>query len=247
MAVPIGPILAGINTAANVAGTVGSFMGGGAEGLSRDDQRFLAHQQWTLSRDQFERGIQTRVADAMAAGIHPLAALGVMPASGNPIAIGEGRPRSSLGDRLNAMGQNVSRAISAYQTPEQRAMFQAQLDNERAQGDLIRAQTAESLARAANQPGSPPPAPGSMTNPQPKFVAWRNQDGSIEMAPSPEWAASNMSSPFSMYANDIKRIFTSQSTGGFPWQGAWNELKYGLKRALNPVGALRGNKGSRRR
>lgn len=233
------PWLEGINTAANVASTIGSFFGGGgAEGLSRDDQRFLAHQaQVQQARDNFvqENFMQIRARDAEKAGLHPLAALGVMPTAGGsaPTAMFQSQKGPNWGDRLNAMGQNLSRAISAYQTSDQKRMFEVELENKKKEGNLIDQNIAESMWRMANQPGTPPPSPKEVSGPKPKYVAYQLPDGSIEMAYNPEYAASLMSDPWQMHAQSIRGIASSAQTGGFPWQGLWNEIKAGARR-LNP-------------
>lgn len=234
-------VIGGINAAASVAGTVGSFMGGGSEGLSRQDQRYLAHHNLEMSRDALYRNMQIRAADAEKAGFHPLAALGVMPSGSPAIPIPGGSSGPRLGDRLERMGQNVSRAIQAYQTPEQRAILQAELDNAKRQGNLIDAQVAESKARTAQMTGTPPPAPpsGDIRNPKPKYVAYRNQDGTISYHYNPEFAASIMSDPMQMWAQSYRNLGRSSETGGFPWQGTWNELKAAGKRLLNPIDTMR--------
>lgn len=62
--------------------------------------------------------IQWKVADAKKAGLHPLAALGMSPVMGpSATAVGD---FSGIDRGLDAMGQNISRAIDSYQTQEQR-------------------------------------------------------------------------------------------------------------------------------
>lgn len=242
---PVTATFTGINTAANLAGTVGGFLGqGGAEGLSRQDQRYLAHMaqiQQEKDNDYRMNQMKYRTQDAMNAGLHPLAALGIMPSPGGqaPQALFQGS-KDTLGDKLQRMGQNVTRAISTYQTPEQRAVFQTELDNAKKQGNLIDAQTADIYDQIAKRPGTPPPAPpdGSMTNPKPKYIAYRNQDGTISYHYNPEFAASIMSDPLQMYGQSFRNVFRASETGGFPWQGTWNEIKAAAKRLGSPLRVL---------
>jgi len=212
-------ILAGINTAANIAGTVGSLMGGSAEGLSRQDQRFLADKSWKMSerqQDFLENQMYYRSKDAERAGLHPLAALGVMPTSGGvPVSVPGGRPAPSLGERLSSMGQNVSRAIQAQQSLPSRALLTQQLENEKAQGDFIRAQTAESLARARNL-SMPPPFPQGSSNPYGftgeaqavgnRHVLIRNPDGTFTTEDSPTYGSTLYHRPVSSAGRDILAI-----------------------------------------
>jgi hypothetical protein len=67
-------------------------------------------------------GIRWKVEDAKAAGIHPLAALGAQTQSFTPFTVGD-----SSSAYLSQMGQDLSRAFSAKQTDEERALKSAQL------------------------------------------------------------------------------------------------------------------------
>ena len=102
-------------------------------------------------------GIQWRVADAVAAGLHPLSALGVSPASSSPVSVGGASVdlRSSPGTALSEMGQNLGRAVSAAMDQTR----QANLDLVRAQTDESRARAkmyeAEAIEKVSNKPGVP--------------------------------------------------------------------------------------------
>lgn len=86
-------------------------------------------------REQLQKGIQYRVADAKAAGIHPLYALGANIQSPSPIQVDGGLP-----DRLSQMGQGLGQFSERFQTAPERLMARANLN-------LLSAQTEESLAR----------------------------------------------------------------------------------------------------
>lgn len=100
-----------------------------------------------LQREFASMGVRWRVEDAKAAGVHPLYALGAGGAAfaNNPIVMpfqasgAEGRPQ---GMDWRAAGQSLSRAISAQETADQRAMRDATLGN-------LAAQTAENYAQAS--------------------------------------------------------------------------------------------------
>lgn len=118
---------------------------------NRDADR--AMQEWAMTH-----GIRTRVADANAAGIHPLFALGASTSSYTPMSVGGNSP-ASMGSALSDMGQDVSRAVAAGGGAEQRATQGAlskvtieglQLDN-----DIKRAKLASDLKNLS------PPAVGA--------------------------------------------------------------------------------------
>lgn len=69
--------------------------------------------------------VQWRVEDAQAAGIHPLAALGMVPMSAPPTVVGEGPPSDGRGDVVGAMGavgQEALRSIATTMSPEERQL-----------------------------------------------------------------------------------------------------------------------------
>lgn len=64
-------------------------------------------------------GIRWKVEDAIAAGLHPLAALGVNPASGPPGSVAMA-PETGMANAAASMGQDLSRAIHATRTERER-------------------------------------------------------------------------------------------------------------------------------
>lgn len=110
-----------------------------------------------VSREFAQSGIQWRVQDARAAGIHPLAAMGVPLSSGPSVSVGGTDWSSALG----SMGQDISRAAGAVQTPNERkqaaTLSSLQLERAGLENELLRSQIAR-----ANQPVNPPlPSPTS--------------------------------------------------------------------------------------
>lgn len=69
-----------------------------------------------LQREFAQNGIQWKVADAKAAGIHPVVALGAQTHSFSPSVVGD----TSFGTGVAQAGQDIGRAIQATRTPEQR-------------------------------------------------------------------------------------------------------------------------------
>lgn len=106
-----------------------------------------------------KKGIQWKVADATAAGLHPLAALGANTMSYQPIQVGA--------PDLGAMGQDVGRAIEATQNGTERATGKVgllQLERAGLENDLLRTQIASENARLRAQLGPPMPTDGGAGN-----------------------------------------------------------------------------------
>lgn len=104
-------------------------------------------------------GIQWKVADAKAAGINPLAALGAATQSFSNVVAPEAKASPALGNAIGAAGQNIGNAIARMQTEDQQAydnatkaltLQKAQLEN-----DYLASQIA--VTRAAATPPVPRP------------------------------------------------------------------------------------------
>lgn len=114
----IGGALGGLGQAAG--GAAGLF-GGGSNNSGYWQQLGLMREQAQLQREFAQQGIQWRVADAKAAGIHPLYALGGSGASYSPSAVSVGTGGASdLGRDLGNMGQGIGRALTAVSSKEDR-------------------------------------------------------------------------------------------------------------------------------
>lgn len=104
------------------------------------------------------KNIQWKVADAKAAGIHPLAALGVSAAGGPTATIGQ-TANTSMGDAVSDAGQDISRAIRASETQQKRAQSfdnairALDVENRSLNNELLRTRIAITKA------GTPPPLP----------------------------------------------------------------------------------------
>lgn len=150
---------AGISSLGSIAG--GALANKGSSGNIGDQ---LAYQ-----REFAQNGVRWRVADAKAAGIHPLAALGAQTISYNPIAVSSND--YGVSEALGRMGQGIDRAIHAKALAEERALDselkRAQIANVNAQTDAVRAQAAASQAAVAKTALPPvmPPANNSSQSP----------------------------------------------------------------------------------
>lgn len=128
-----------------------SFMGGNK---AQKTQNEMAERNIALQKQFAQEGIQWKVADAKAAGIHPLYALGAQTHSFAPVSVGD-----SLSSAWANAGQDIGRAINATANGSQRldaitkaaqglALEKAGLENE-----LLRSQI-----RRNNSAGTPPPS-----------------------------------------------------------------------------------------
>lgn len=127
-----------------IAGGIGNIISGGQSSASAERLNQLNYEH---QKEFAQNGIRWKVADAKAAGLHPLAALGASTAQYTPAtAIGDSPDWSFLADA----GQSIGRAVDAKRTQRERveqqqkqdAAFALKAENQKAENDLIRAQTA---------------------------------------------------------------------------------------------------------
>ena len=134
-----------------IARAVGSVVGGvlGLQGQKQSaaNAEKLNQLNYEHQKEFAQNGIRWKVADTKAAGLHPLAALGASTAQYTPAtAIGDSPDWSFLADA----GQSIGRAVDAKRTQQERveqqkkqdAAFALKAENQKAENDLIRAQTA---------------------------------------------------------------------------------------------------------
>lgn len=107
-----------------------------------------------LQKEFAQSGIQWKVKDAEAAGVHPLFALGAQTTSFSPSSVGGGASDFSA---LSSAGQNIGRAIDATRSTPASAMAlelgKIQLEGARLDNDLKRTQLASAVA--TNMPSHP--------------------------------------------------------------------------------------------
>lgn len=123
--------------------------------LGQRSQEKQARRNEALQREFAQSGVQWRVEDAKAAGVHPAVALGASLPSASSVSVGD-----SIGPAMAHAGQNISRAISATSSSQQRADLEFQtasraltLEHQSLQNQVLRSQ----LFR--NQQGVGPPLP----------------------------------------------------------------------------------------
>lgn len=96
---------------------IGSSLLGAKE--SDKSAQSINDQNIAMQREFAQNGIRWKVQDAIAAGLHPLAALGAQTSSFSPVAV--------QGADYQQLGQNMSRAISTTMTKEQKDMSKVSL------------------------------------------------------------------------------------------------------------------------
>lgn len=133
----------------------------GAQAADRANRKAV-DKQWQRNMDADNTAIQRRVADAQKAGVHPLYALGVNPASGPAASV----VPSEQGEAF----RSVSRSIANRKTPEERAFEMVQLEEMKSRTALNFAHAsaiASDQARLAQQSNTTAPKP-DVTGVKPK-------------------------------------------------------------------------------
>lgn len=166
MAAPLAA--AAIPAAASLAAGV---MGAKAQDKATQAARDAAAANTAMQMEFAKNGIRWKVADAKAAGIHPLYALGAQGASFSPVSIGE-TPNLAMPNALANMGQDIGRAISTTRTQEEKEVAAINLAAARANLDgqvidnQIKAKTLSNMsATAPSFPGSTNFIPGQGNSP----------------------------------------------------------------------------------
>lgn len=183
---------------------LGNLISAGASLLGGLFGQKQADKQAEMQKQFAQQGIRWKVADAKAAGIHPIYALGAPTHSFSPVSIGD-----SLGQGIRAAGQDIGRAINSTSSPGQRMSAEVQaaaaLNLERGglENELLRTQIAR-LKQTANPPLPEPDQrygiPGQGPTAQPGAVqektersGWNPADPSTESHAIPDigWARSS--------------------------------------------------------
>lgn len=191
----------------------GSIFGGKDKSAQR-----AAEQNAALQREFAQNGIRWRVEDAKAAGVHPLAALGMQPATASPTFVGAISDR----DSWRSMGNDIGRAVAATATGAERqqqtlndlAVERAGLENE-----LLRSQIARSNSA---QIGPPLPGVGGGDpnfNPQP-FEPVIGAQGANHREPGPivEYGFAKTPNGYSpVMSDDFKQRAEDSVFAEIPW------------------------------
>lgn len=122
-------------------------------------QMMQAAEDRAMQKEFAQNGIRWKAADAKAAGIHPLAALGAQTTSFSPVQVGL-QADHSMGNAVSSMGQDISRALQATRSESQRTdAFTKSVQDLTLQKMGLENQVLASQVAKANQPATPPPFP----------------------------------------------------------------------------------------
>lgn len=192
----------------------------GAKETNKTNEK-IAAQNAALQREFAQSGIQWKVADAKAAGLHPLAALGAQTASFSPSTVGA----ADMSEPFAKMGQGVGRAMKAAADATQRENRdeaegrRLQLENQKLQNDVLRQRLASDQMRTSRLSGQiGPPMPSvSGDVPLPRPGPPRSASGYAlsedEMKQKPDDAPAQIGSrPFG-YWLDHNPWFSDAQTG----------------------------------
>lgn len=126
-----------------IGGAIGGALGLIGSNQSQANAARLNQLNYEHQKEFAQNGIRWRVADAKAAGLHPLAALGAQGASYSPSAVIGDSPDFSF---LKDMGQGIDRAMDAKATRQERAEKEEKsnaLFNEELKGKQLQNQETE--------------------------------------------------------------------------------------------------------
>lgn len=212
------------------------------------EQLAFAKQQFQYQQDLAKQGVRWRVADAEAAGLHPLAALGVAGGQYSPVnAITESPSQQSTnaGGTFRAfsrMGQNIARAVAATQTAEERLNGQAQRDMLKAQAGYYDALTDDIRNRRGDKPSNPGmanPYGGTTSDVMPYQDQWFMGPDGPELGYTRDYGMSLMTDPMEMRTKSMARWLKNRFY--VPMKDIWNNMRHYGPRHKNKFDMYYGN------
>lgn len=184
--------------------SAGANLLGGVLGQNKQDK--IAKQNIQLQKDFAQHGIQWKVEDAKAAGLHPLAALGAQTSSFSPVSVGD-----SITPSLSAAGQDLSRAVNSTRTDQQRAdaytktIQDLTLRKMGLENEMLASQIAK-----INQAGTPP----AMSTPGSRYLVEGQGNTPLVTTNPVARLASDPNAP-SMEAGGIPESGNARTAGGW--------------------------------
>lgn len=176
-------IAAGIS---GVTSLIGGAMNRRAQQEANEQNAAIARENIALQKQFAQEGVRWKVEDAKAAGIHPLYALGAQTTSFSPVSVGA-QPATGMGDAFAGMGQNLSRAINATRTSDERdeafvtSTRALELEGKKLDNDIKRASLASAVRTATQAPNPALPGTAKDWEDMPKLTMGRG------MYPTDPW------------------------------------------------------------
>lgn len=130
-----------------------------ARGMDYNERTMEAN--FDFQREFAQNALQWRAADARAAGINPVTALGANSLGGTPVSVGNpfmGNTGNSFGE-FEAMGQGISRAIRAASNSTERKIMGERLENMELKNEILEME--KNSIRKRLQTSSNPPMAGT--------------------------------------------------------------------------------------
>lgn len=122
----------------------------------------IAQQNIDLQREFARNGLRWKMDDALAAGVHPMYAMGASGSSFSPVSqpveTSFRTPSSARSNLMSNLGQNISRSVRATQTSEERLRDRLTTERLGLENELLRTQIADGQR---NQVGPPFPSNGN--------------------------------------------------------------------------------------
>lgn len=166
-------------TGGDLLGLAGSFLG--SKATSDANSANVA-----MNKEFAQNGIRWKVADAQAAGVSPLFALGAPTIQPSAMIM----PDTGVSDMFKQAGSAIDRAVQAQTTPAERLnerLLNAQIEGQEVENAMKRSQ----LMRM-NNPALPPALPKSAGDTYDAWAMAKNADGtSYSLTPSADWAMAN--------------------------------------------------------
>lgn len=125
--------------------------------INNQNQKDAGNQNYAAQKEFAQMGLQWKVADAKAAGLHPMAALGASGASFSPSFQAGSNDYSGVGDGINQLiaGQNTKRAETATKTETEKQLEQLALERAQLQNRLLEGQVQNEWASLLGAPPQP--------------------------------------------------------------------------------------------
>lgn len=153
---PVSTAIPWYSIAGSALDALGGLFGGKSSGAAKE-ARHIQYATWQTQQDLAYNGVQRRVEDAQKAGVNPLVAMGMNPYQGGVASVvGDVGGKDSIPGTLARAGADVSRALAARGTAEERATQKAlaglALEKAGLENDLLRSQIRTMESQSAPAP-----------------------------------------------------------------------------------------------